>query len=104
MVQWRGEIERYCADKSLTIYTYHGPKRTQDQVMLATYDVVLTTYSIVQSEFSAKLRDAKVSCKYCGKKYLPPQLRIHHKFWCGPNAQRSAGQAKQEKKKGQGKP
>ncbi|KAJ1468308.1 SNF2 family N-terminal domain-containing protein, partial [Baffinella frigidus] len=70
--------------------------------MLATYDVVLTTYSIVQSEFSAKLRDAKISCKYCGKKYLLPQMKIHHKFWCGPTAQRSVAQAKQEKRKGQG--
>eukprot|EP00961_Rhodomonas_salina_P286250 3867703-Rhodomonas_salina.2 len=26
----------------------------------------------------------QVSCKYCGKKYLPPQLIMHHKFFCGP--------------------
>jgi len=100
MVQWRGEIERYCTAKSLTLYTYHGPKRSTDPVLLASYDVVLTTYSIVQSEFSAKINGAKLACKYCGKKYLPPQMVLHHKFWCGPTAQRTAAQAKQEKRKG----
>lgn len=30
MVQWRGEIERYCAAGSLTLTMYHGPKRVSD--------------------------------------------------------------------------
>ena len=99
MVQWRGEIERYCAAGSLSLTIYHGPKRVADAGELAKYDVVLTTYAIVQSEFSALSRGHKVACPYCNKKYLPPQLKIHHKFFCGPNAQRSAALAKTDKKR-----
>ena len=98
MVQWRGEIERYCAAGSLSLTIYHGPKRVTDPKELLKYDVVLTTYAIVQSEFSALSKAHKVTCKYCNKKYLPPQLIIHHKFFCGPNAQRSAALAKTDKK------
>jgi hypothetical protein len=98
MVQWRGEMERYCAAGSLSLTIYHGPKRVTDPKELLKYDVVLTTYAIVQSEFSALSKAHKVTCKYCNKKYLPPQLIIHHKFFCGPNAQRSAALAKTDKK------
>jgi SNF2 family DNA or RNA helicase len=34
MVQWRGEIERYCAAGSMTLTMYHGPKRIADAGML----------------------------------------------------------------------
>ena len=60
---------------------------------------MLTTYAIVQSEYSSLSRVHKVACPYCNKKYLPPQLKIHHKFFCGPNAQRSAALSKTDKKK-----
>lgn len=50
MVQWRGEIEKYCAAGSLSITIYHGPKRVTDSKELTQYDVVLTTYAIVQVE------------------------------------------------------
>ena len=99
MVQWRGEIEKYCTAGSLSLTIYHGPKRVTDSTELTKYDVVLTTYAIVQSEFSSLTRSHKVSCPYCKKKYLPPQLKIHHKFFCGPNAQRSAALSKTDKKK-----
>jgi DNA repair protein RAD16 len=75
MVQWRGEIERYCKAGSLTLTMYHGPKRIMDLDELAKYDVVLTTYAILQSEYSAKFRDAKVACQYCSRKFFPPQVR-----------------------------
>jgi DNA repair protein RAD16 len=100
MVQWRGEIERYCAAGSLSLTLYHGAKRSTDTKELTKYDVVLTTYAIVQSEYSALTRSAKVACKYCGKKYFPPQLTLHHKFFCGPNAARSAALSKTQKKRG----
>ena len=55
MVQWRGEIERYCAAGSLSLTVYHGAKRVSDANELTKFDVVLTTYAIVQSEFSSLL-------------------------------------------------
>lgn len=99
MVQWRGEVERYCRAGSLTLTIYHGPKRVSDADALSEFDVVLTTYAIVQTEYSAKFREAKETCPYCKKKYFPPQMAIHHKFFCGPNAKKSAALAKQQKKR-----
>jgi hypothetical protein len=38
---------------------------------------------------------------YCGKKFLPSKLSVHLRFFCGPDAVKSAALAKQQKKKGQ---
>jgi hypothetical protein len=60
---------------------------------------VLTTYSIVESEYRRCIAPAKVECQYCGSKFYPRQLITHLKFFCGPDAQKSAAQAAQHKKK-----
>ena len=62
-------------------------------------DVVLTTYSIVESEYRRCIAPAKVECQYCGDKFYPRQLITHLKYFCGPDAQKSAAQAAQHKKK-----
>lgn len=49
--QWARELDEKVADEAkLSVLTYHGGNRTKDPVELATYDVVLTTYSIVTNE------------------------------------------------------
>jgi SNF2 family DNA or RNA helicase len=46
--QWRREI----AEKTtLKAYVHHGPKREKDPVKIARWDVVITTYDTVSSEF-----------------------------------------------------
>src|SRR5271170_7507154 len=46
--QWRREI----VEKTyLTVYVHHGPKRETDPSRIARYDVVITTYDTVSSEW-----------------------------------------------------
>ncbi|RLN55028.1 hypothetical protein BBJ28_00009032 [Nothophytophthora sp. Chile5] len=99
VMQWKSEIERFVERDHLSIYIHHGPKRLDVAARIASYDIVLTTYSIIESEIRKTLGWSKVACKYCGKKYLPDKLVTHNKYFCGPNAKKTALQDKQQKKK-----
>ena len=46
--QWRREISE---KTTLRAYVHHGPKREKDPVRIAKWDVVITTYDTVSSEF-----------------------------------------------------
>jgi SNF2 family DNA or RNA helicase len=46
--QWRREIEE---KTTLKAHVHHGPKREKDPVRLARWDVVITTYDTVSSEW-----------------------------------------------------
>ncbi|XP_028775534.1 helicase-like transcription factor CHR28 [Neltuma alba] len=49
--QWAEELQNKVTSKAnLSVLVYHGSNRTKDPYMLAKYDVVLTTYSIVSME------------------------------------------------------
>ena len=61
---------------------YHGPKRTADPAVLASADVVLTTYSIAENEFRRFMQPGKVPCGYCNKKFYPERLKVHLR--CAP--------------------
>ena len=100
LMQWKHEIEKYVRPGTLSVYVYHGKDRTRDPSELSQYDVVLTTYSIVEGEFRRHLAPPPVVCEYCGDKFRHPrQLVTHLKYFCGPDAQRSEKQAAQVKKK-----
>ena len=42
--------------KELSVYIYHGNNRTTDPIVLANYDVVITTFSTLGTEFSKQSR------------------------------------------------
>jgi SNF2 family DNA or RNA helicase len=46
--QWRREVVE---KTTLRVYVHHGPKREKDPVKLAKWDVVITTYDTVSSEW-----------------------------------------------------
>ncbi|XP_014667810.1 PREDICTED: transcription termination factor 2-like [Priapulus caudatus] len=48
--QWHKEIERHCNRGLLKVLLYHGPNREKSVRMIASHDVVLTTYTIVGRE------------------------------------------------------
>ncbi|KAG2759818.1 ATP-dependent helicase [Phytophthora cactorum] len=98
VMQWKSEIERFVEPGLLSVYIHHGPKRLDSVEKIASYDIVLTTYSIIESEIRKTLGWAKVACKYCGKKYLPDKLVSHYKYFCGPDARKTALQNKQQRK------
>ncbi|KDO26826.1 hypothetical protein SPRG_20587 [Saprolegnia parasitica CBS 223.65] len=98
-MQWRSEIERFVAKDTLRVLIHHGPKRAKLAAELAMYDVVLTTFSIVESEGRKILGADKEPCAYCGKLFLPEKLVLHNKYICGPNARKTSKQAKQQRGK-----
>ncbi|XP_021609407.1 DNA repair protein RAD5A isoform X2 [Manihot esculenta] len=52
--QWKAEIETHTQPGSLSIYIHYGQSRTKDAKLLAQNDVVITTYGVLASEFSAE--------------------------------------------------
>jgi SNF2 family DNA or RNA helicase len=48
-MQWRNEIEQHTTGFSINIF--HGSSRTKDVEDLKKYDVVLTTYAVLESVF-----------------------------------------------------
>ena len=99
VTQWKNEIARFTAEGSMKVLVYHGPRRGLDLMELSEYDVVLTTYSIVELEHRKNVMPAKEECKWCKRHYYPDKLAVHLRFFCGPSAQRTEKQAKQVKKK-----
>jgi SNF2 family DNA or RNA helicase len=64
--QWELEIKEKVANShSLRVCVHHGPQRTKRFQDLKKYDVVITTYQILVSEFGSSSKDAdglKVGC------------------------------------------
>lgn len=58
---------------------YHGAKRASNMAELAEADVVLTTYSIIESEHRRHMMPGKVACRYCKHKFYADRLRLHLK-------------------------
>ncbi|XP_010912213.1 DNA repair protein RAD5A isoform X2 [Elaeis guineensis] len=52
--QWKAEIETHVQPGALTVYVHYGQSRPKDAKFLAQSDVVLTTYGVLASEFSAE--------------------------------------------------
>lgn len=48
--QWDAEIMKHCDIGALKVLLYHGPKRDRDVKRMKSYDVVLTTYNLIQTE------------------------------------------------------
>lgn len=99
VIQWRNEIARFTKEGSVKVLIYHGTKRCKDVEELAEYDFVLTTYAIVELEHRRKVMPPKQPCKWCRKLFYPDRrMRVHLQYFCGPDAKRTAKQAKQMKK------
>lgn len=43
---------RHLLPETLSVHKYHGPKRDTDVLRLREYDLILTTYATVSTEFS----------------------------------------------------
>ncbi|XP_020536255.1 DNA repair protein RAD5A isoform X2 [Jatropha curcas] len=52
--QWKAEIETHAQPGSLSIYVHYGQSRAKDAKLLAQNDVVITTYGVLTSEFTAE--------------------------------------------------
>jgi protein-disulfide isomerase len=65
-------VLRHCAPGALRVLIYHGPTRALTAETLADYDVVLTTYSVLEVEWRKMVEPTKSECPYCGK--VAPEL------------------------------
>ncbi|OIV99204.1 hypothetical protein TanjilG_19700 [Lupinus angustifolius] len=99
VTQWVSEIDRFTLKGSTKVLVYHGAKREKSGEQFSEYDFVITTYSIVESEYRKHMMPPKEECQYCGKLFNPRSLTSHQRYFCGPGATRTDKQAKQIKKK-----
>lgn len=104
LLQWKSEIEKF-AD-GLTVCVYHGPNRASEcpPELLRKYDVVLTTYQVIESDFRKMVSPNKVACPNCGGKFKIDKLRIHLKYFCGEGAKRTEAQARQHRSRERSNP
>ncbi|XP_058516092.1 transcription termination factor 2 isoform X1 [Ochotona princeps] len=58
---WKNEVEKHVNSSKLRVCLYHGPLRTQHAKVLSTYDIVITTYSLVAKEIPTKKQEGEVS-------------------------------------------
>ncbi|CAL9778685.1 unnamed protein product [Musa acuminata subsp. burmannicoides] len=99
VIQWVGEIDRYTEKGSTKVLVYHGAKRDKINSNFDDYDFVITTYSTIECEFRKYMMPPKVTCQWCSKMLYPNKLRIHLKYYCGPDASKTEKQSKQVSKK-----
>ena len=128
LMQWKTEIEKFTEDGSLTVCIYHGPDRASQtpRDLMRKYDVVLTTYQVLEADFRKMTSPNRVECPNCGGKFKVrdclcaqqwnssilllhysnsgcivcvqiDKLPIHLKYFCGETAERTEAQARQQR-------
>ncbi|CAN2387700.1 transcription termination factor [Pristimantis euphronides] len=60
---WKKEVEKRVSDGLLRVCLYHGGNREKNSKMLAQYDIVITTYSLVSKEIPAKKEEGDAPAK-----------------------------------------
>ncbi|KAL3815259.1 hypothetical protein ACHAXA_002795, partial [Cyclostephanos tholiformis] len=97
--QWRTEIEKFTDEGALSVCTYHGPDREvrTPREMMKNYDIVLTTYQVLEADFRKMTSPNRVECPNCGGKFKIDKLPIHLKYFCGDAAERTEAQARQRR-------
>ncbi|KAJ1604839.1 Swi2/Snf2 ATPase and Rad16-like protein [Cryptosporidium canis] len=110
VLQWKQEIERFTKPGSLRVHVYHGSKRNKSRVGgkgakdeyggvdIDQADVVITTYPTLEAEYRKIASEFKSKCPYCDRSFLKRTLKIHLRYFCGPNSMRTAKQALTERK------
>lgn len=61
---WKNEIDNHVKAGRLSVYLYHGPNRQKNAAILASHDVVVTTYSLVSKEIPVQ-EDPEKPSKVC---------------------------------------
>ena len=99
LMQWKAEIEKFTEEGALSVGIYHGPNRTSEMplAMMPKYDIILTTYQVLEQDYRKMVSPNKVTCPNCGHKYKIDKLKVHLKYFCGETAQRTEAQARQRR-------
>ncbi|XP_037682200.1 transcription termination factor 2 isoform X2 [Choloepus didactylus] len=74
---WKKEVEKRVSNSRLRVYLYHGPNRDQCAKALSTYDIVITTYSLLAKEIPTKKQEGEIpGTNLIVEKISTPLLRI----------------------------
>ncbi|XP_072824029.1 transcription termination factor 2 [Vicugna pacos] len=57
---WKNEVEKRVSNSKLRVYLYHGPNRDKRAKVLSTYDIVITTYSLLAKEIPTKKQEGEI--------------------------------------------
>lgn len=97
--QWKAEIEKFSTPECLSVGVYHGPNRASEMTaeLIQKYDIVLTTYQVLEQDFRKMVSPNKVACPNCSGKFKIDKLRVHLKYFCGAAAQRTEAQSRQRR-------
>lgn len=98
VIQWVGEIDRFTGKGTNKVLVYHGANRGKSHHQFSEYDFIITTYSIVEAEYRKNVMRPKERCEWCGKLLNEQKMKIHLKYFCGPDAQKTDKQSKQQSK------
>lgn len=96
--QWVTEIEKFTRQGTMNVVVYHGASKAWAAAAFQKCDVVVTTYQTLESEYRSETNKQRVACKWCKKLFMPEKLIFHQKYFCGPDAVRTAKQQKTDKK------
>lgn len=100
LLQWASEIGHFTMDNVLNVLVYYGNRAKSLTIPeLMRFDVIMTSYNVIEWEYRKCLNKYKKKCPYCSKLYLPRALISHTIYFCGPNARRSAKLKLRDKKK-----
>eukprot|EP01084_Bolivina_argentea_P170846 296016_1 len=67
MSNWEKQIERHCVNNSFKVMKYHGSDRIKDVDIINKYDIVITTYGTVASEYMGESdKDRELMRKHVG--------------------------------------
>jgi len=94
--QWMDEVEKYTKAGTLKVVIYHGGERKA--INISAYDIVITTYQTLEGDYRREMDKYKVECMYCKRLFHKSKLETHLRYFCGPEAEKTAKLAKQEKK------
>ncbi|KAK2494015.1 hypothetical protein MC885_017852 [Smutsia gigantea] len=74
---WKKEVEKHVSSNRLRVYLYHGPNRDQRAKVLSTYDIVITTYSLLAKEVPTEKQEGVIpGAKLSVEGISTPLLRI----------------------------
>uniref|UniRef100_A0A8C3VM94 Transcription termination factor 2 n=1 Tax=Catagonus wagneri TaxID=51154 RepID=A0A8C3VM94_9CETA len=57
---WKNEVQKRVSNNRLRVCLYHGPNRDRRAEVLSTYDIVITTYSLLAKEIPSKEQEEGV--------------------------------------------
>jgi DNA repair protein RAD16 len=99
LYQWREEIKKFTQENTLSVCCYHGTNRQKEfpREILCKYDIVLTTYQVIEADFRKMVSPNKIKCPNCGGNFRIDKLKVHLKYFCGEGAQRTEAQARQRR-------